>query len=112
MSVYKSLRLAVAGSLVLAMPLQAGTAAVRAQAAVPTTTSLVCPEGQIPREIRRDRQRGDLDVTELCARPGEASAVTAHGVAWPAIGVILATIGTAVVIENHSGRGRGNGFSR
>ena len=112
MSVYKSLRLAVAGSLVLAMPIQAGTAAVRAQAAVPTTTSLVCPEGQTLREIKRDRQRGDLDATELCAGPGEAAGVTGPGVAWPAIGVILATIGTAVVIESHNGQGRGTGFSR
>lgn len=112
MSVFKSLRLAVAGSLVFAMPLQAGTAAVRASSAVPTTTGAVCPEGEIQRELKRDRQRGDLDATERCARPGEAADVTGPGVAWPAIGVILATIATAVVIESHDGQGRGTGFSR
>jgi len=112
MSVYKSLRLAVAGSLVLVMPIEAGTAAVLASAAVPTTTNAVCPERDLEGKLRREPKRDDLDATALCARPGEAAGVTGPGVAWPAIGVILATIGTAVVIESHNGQGRGNGFSR
>ena len=99
MSVYKSLRLAVAGSLVLAMPFQAGTAAVRAQTAVPAGTTDVCT------------QRDNPDAAGYCARLDEAAAVRG-GVAWPAIGVIVATIVTAVVIERNNGRGRGTGFSR
>ena len=77
MSVYASLRLALAGSLVLAMPIQAATAAVRAQTAVPAGTTDVCT------------QRDNPDAAGYCARLDEAAAVRggpvgvreAHGVA-------------------------------
>jgi len=32
--------------------------------------------------------------------------------AWPAIGVIVAAIILAILIERHNGSGRGTGFSR
>lgn len=86
MSVLKSVRLAVAGALVLAMPVQAVTAAVRPSAAIPTAATAVAAQDE-------EGTRG-------------------AGLAWPAIGVIIAAIVAAVLIERRSGNGRGTGFSR
>lgn len=86
MSVLKSLRLSVAGALVMAMPLQAVSAAVRPSAAIPSAASAVVAQDE--------RDGGGL------------------GMAWPAIGVIIAAIVIAVLIERHNGHGRGTGFSR
>jgi len=86
MSVLKSLRMGVAGALVMAMPLQAVGAAVRPSAAIPSAASAVAAQDE--------RDRGGM------------------GLAWPAIGVIIAAIILAILIERHNGNGRGTGFSR
>ena len=88
MSVLKSVRLGIAGSLVVALPVQSVTAAVRPSAAIPSAATASAASAQ-----------------------GEFVAVGAS-FAWPAFGIILATIITAIAIERHKGRGRGNGFSR
>ena len=85
MGLFKTLRVGVAGALVMAMPLQAVGAAVRPSAAIPTAASAVAAQD--------DDYRGG-------------------GIAWPAIGVILAAIILAIVIERHNNKGRGPGFSR
>lgn len=86
MSVLKSLRLAFAGALVVAMPLQAVGASVRPAGAVPAAASSIAAQDE--------RERTGL------------------GMAWPAIGVIVAAIILAILIERHNGSGRGTGFSR
>ena len=75
----------VAGALVMAMPLQAVGAAVRPSAAVPAAATAVVAQDD-------GTSRG--------------------GIAWPAIGVIIAAIIVAILIERHNGNGRGTGFSR
>ena len=87
MSVISKLRMGVAAALVLAMPVQALTAATRPSAAVPTASTAV---------IAQDRDDG----------------VRSGGWAWPAIGVIIAAIVLAIILEKHNGRGRGSGVSR
>ena len=77
----------VAAALVLAMPVQALTAATRPSAAVPTAATAV-----VAQDREDDNRRG--------------------GWAWPAIGVIIAAIVLAIVLERHNSRGRGSGFSR
>ncbi|MEO5640527.1 MAG: hypothetical protein ABIQ98_02025 [Sphingomicrobium sp.] len=86
MSVLKSLRMAFAGALVVAMPLQAVAASVRPGSAVPAAASTLAAQDE------RDR--------------------VGMGWAWPAIGVIVAAIILAILIERHNGNGRGAGFSR
>lgn len=88
MSVLSKLRIGVASALVFAMPVQALTAATRPSAAVPTAATAV---------VAQDRDDGD-------SRGG--------GWALPAIGVIVAAIVLAIVLERHNSRGRGTGFSR
>lgn len=85
MTMMKSLRSGVAAALVLAMPLQALGAAVRPSAAVPTAAASVAAQD--------DGYRGG-------------------GIAWPAIGVIIAALVLAIIIERHNKNGRGPGFSR
>ena len=87
MSVLSKLRIGVASALFLAMPVQAVTASTRPSAAVPTAASAVVAQD------RDDRDRSG-------------------GWAWPAIGVIVAAIVVAILLERHNGRGRGTGFSR
>ena len=86
MSMMSKLRIGVASALVLAMPVQAVTAATRPSAAVPTAAASLAAQD-------RDDRGGS-------------------GWALPAIGVIIAAIILAIIIERHNGRGRGTGFSR
>ncbi len=85
MGLFKTLRMGVAGALVMAMPLQAVGAAVRPSAAIPTAASAVAAQDE---------------------------GYSSGGIAWPAIGVILAAIILAILIERHNNNGRGPGFSR
>lgn len=86
MNVLKSLRMGLATALVMTMPLQAVGAAVRPSASIPSAATAVAAQDE--------RDRGGM------------------GLAWPAIGVIVAAIILAILIERHNGRGRGTGFSR
>lgn len=85
MGLFKTLRMGVSGALVMAMPLQAVGAAVRPSAAIPTAASAVAAQDE---------------------------GYSGGGIAWPAIGVILAAIILAILIERHNNNGRGPGFSR
>ena len=85
MNPLKSLRVGIASALVMAMPIQAVGAAVRPSAAIPAAARAVTAQDG-------DDARG--------------------GIAYPAIGVIIAAIILAIILERHNGRGRGTGFSR
>ena len=86
MNPLKFMRLAIASALVMAMPLQAVGAAVRPSAAIPAAARTVGAQ---------DEGSGG-----------------GGGIALPAIGVIIAAIVLALILERHNGRGRGTGFSR
>lgn len=131
MGVMIKLRIAVIGALCLALPLGAVTAAVRAGSAVPAATAATIDPDceQILRENRKRVAKGlarisnpecgfgladnGMAVGSGMATGGvAASTAAAGGVAWPAIGVIVSTIATAISIESRTSRGRGTGFSR
>lgn len=125
MGVMIKLRIAVVGALCLALPLGAVTAAVRAGSAVPAaTTATIDPDcEQIRLDNRKRVARGLARISNpecgigladsgMAAGGVAASTAAAGGVAWPAIGVIVSTIATAISIESRTSRGRGTGFSR
>lgn len=95
MGLFKTLRTGVAGALVMAMPLQAVGAAVRPSAAIPTAATAVAAQDE--------GCSGVATQDEGCS---------GGGIAWPAIGVFLAAIILAILIERHNNNGRGPGFSR
>lgn len=97
MCMLNSLRLGVAGALVMIMPLQAVGATVRSSASIPAAASAVAADDRCDRD-------GDGRRDDRCG--------TGVTWAWPAIGVIVAAIVLAVVLSRHNDRGRGTGFSR
>ncbi len=100
MTALKKLRIGVASALVMAMPLQAVSAATRPSAAVPAAAATVAADNRDVCDLRDGVDGRD----RLCG--------SRAGWAWPAIGVILGGIILAIVLESHNGSGRGTGFSR
>ena len=119
MRMIKTLRTAVAGALVVAMPVSVASAATRPASAVPTAASTTpqisrdyCTVPHPERDalcLGCDLARPDREIG--CTR---APSTFAHppAYAFPALVVVAAAFATAIMIEDHTNNGSGSGFSR